>query len=408
MKAQFGWIDFSKEHRERVGSVIDMMTEPGTVDELGIGIMRDAISDWLFPGLSTIQTRPKYFLVILQIFQEYQKEALEGKKSKPLGEYLYKYEDNIMKWLAANDGNAKGVMGYNLATRNKGETLARKPSSIYWAGLRTHSMIDTSLSLNEYIKINDLSTIDRQSKEETSDLKARLDSFEIRAHDFNCLSEKMTLELTKLEAEYLMNKFKSNRGQSDIKQKHNLLSQLMDTHMRIPIIDKDNFIDMANALILTKEIHSETIHMLQVAIAFDLLMRGAFIRYNLILDTIVGRIADDSNNKWKDWVVEVQLNINSIKDLDFENLYENIVRGRNKKSKLFLINWQHAIIDNIHNTEEIDNLIISQEYKNKGAKAKLNNRTNLEDITQWVGMKQLTYRYNTLKSFITDIHNANA
>jgi len=56
-----GWVDFSSEHRDKVKSVIDLLSTPGVIDELGIGVIRDSFSDSLFPGVSTIQTRAKYF-----------------------------------------------------------------------------------------------------------------------------------------------------------------------------------------------------------------------------------------------------------------------------------------------------------------------------------------------------------
>ena len=39
---QLGWIDFSKEEREKVLDVINLLSEDGAVDELGIGIIRDS------------------------------------------------------------------------------------------------------------------------------------------------------------------------------------------------------------------------------------------------------------------------------------------------------------------------------------------------------------------------------
>lgn len=50
-----GWIDFSKTERSKV------LTERGTLDELGIAPIRDGFSNLFFPGTSTIQTRAKYF-----------------------------------------------------------------------------------------------------------------------------------------------------------------------------------------------------------------------------------------------------------------------------------------------------------------------------------------------------------
>ena len=47
---KIGWIDFSKEQRGKVLSVLKLLAEPGAVDEIGIGIIRDSFADILFPG----------------------------------------------------------------------------------------------------------------------------------------------------------------------------------------------------------------------------------------------------------------------------------------------------------------------------------------------------------------------
>lgn len=59
-----GWIDFSKSERNKVMSVLDLLSEKGTLDELGIAPIRDGFAERFFPGTSTIQTRAKYFLIV--------------------------------------------------------------------------------------------------------------------------------------------------------------------------------------------------------------------------------------------------------------------------------------------------------------------------------------------------------
>ena len=59
-----GWIDFSKNERNKVLSVLDLLTEAGTLDELGIAPIRDGFANLFFPGTSTIQTRAKYFMIV--------------------------------------------------------------------------------------------------------------------------------------------------------------------------------------------------------------------------------------------------------------------------------------------------------------------------------------------------------
>jgi hypothetical protein len=84
----FGWIDFSSEHREKVKTVIDLLAIPGVVDELGIGTIRDCFSDTLFPGISTIQTRAKYFLTLPRLLREYQAEPPLYRRRRPLADWL--------------------------------------------------------------------------------------------------------------------------------------------------------------------------------------------------------------------------------------------------------------------------------------------------------------------------------
>ena len=59
-----GWIDFSKSERSKVLSVLNLLSESGTLDELGIAQIRDGFANLFFPGTSTIQTRAKYFMII--------------------------------------------------------------------------------------------------------------------------------------------------------------------------------------------------------------------------------------------------------------------------------------------------------------------------------------------------------
>jgi hypothetical protein len=58
------WVDFAEEDRREMAEVISLFRERDTRDELGIGVIRDALADLMFPGTSTIQTRARYFLFI--------------------------------------------------------------------------------------------------------------------------------------------------------------------------------------------------------------------------------------------------------------------------------------------------------------------------------------------------------
>ena len=57
------WLDVSAEEQRRVRELVAMFSDKSTLDELGIGQVRDAFSDTLFPGQSTIQTRARVILL---------------------------------------------------------------------------------------------------------------------------------------------------------------------------------------------------------------------------------------------------------------------------------------------------------------------------------------------------------
>jgi hypothetical protein len=57
-----GWLDLDDAASRRIGELIHALQEPGTLDPLGLGSIRDVFSDLLAPGVSTIQTRLRYFV----------------------------------------------------------------------------------------------------------------------------------------------------------------------------------------------------------------------------------------------------------------------------------------------------------------------------------------------------------
>src|SRR5436853_3619533 len=74
MASALSWLDFSEHERRKALDVIDLFREKDTRDELGTGTVRDALSDLLFPGISTIQTRARYFLFIPWIYLRLEKQ----------------------------------------------------------------------------------------------------------------------------------------------------------------------------------------------------------------------------------------------------------------------------------------------------------------------------------------------
>lgn len=125
-------------------AVLSLLTAPGAVDELGIGQIRDGFADRLFPGTSTIQTRAKYFFLVPYLAMELERER--DLTPKAFLERLNKMELDLIEPL--KQSGETGVIG-----ATAGRKLQGKPSSIYWAGLRTFEMFRyPHLSLEDYAR----------------------------------------------------------------------------------------------------------------------------------------------------------------------------------------------------------------------------------------------------------------
>src|SRR4051794_29125280 len=58
------WLAYSERERQQALDVTRALLQRESRDELGVGSVRDAIADLLFPGTSTLQTRARYFLLV--------------------------------------------------------------------------------------------------------------------------------------------------------------------------------------------------------------------------------------------------------------------------------------------------------------------------------------------------------
>ena len=136
-----GWIDFSRSERNKVMNVIHLLNadNQGAVDELGIGVIRDAFSDFFFPGTSTVQTRAKYFLIVPYVLME----AGSGQYGSEVNAVLRKIDDEERECRdILIQKSTDGVIG-SLVPRS---WVVRAPSNIYWNGIRKFGIFRADLS----------------------------------------------------------------------------------------------------------------------------------------------------------------------------------------------------------------------------------------------------------------------
>jgi hypothetical protein len=139
----FGWLDLDAAASDRVGTLLRALEEPGTLDPLGLGSVRDAFSEMLSPGTSTVQTRLRYFVFLPWIFAD-----LEDQRVRP-SEFAKRLRDSEARLIDClrSVGPNQGVIGYSA-----GRDLKRLPSEVYWGALGSWRLRRLDLSLGEYAK----------------------------------------------------------------------------------------------------------------------------------------------------------------------------------------------------------------------------------------------------------------
>lgn len=132
---QIGWVDFSEEDRKRTLTVLNSLAEPGSVDELGIGIARDAVADILFPGTSTLLTKARYFFLVPYI-SRLMESAHDSTRREPraLNREFGDLEERCARGLLHCCASKEGIIGRVALSRN--QWVTRGPGEIYWASLR--------------------------------------------------------------------------------------------------------------------------------------------------------------------------------------------------------------------------------------------------------------------------------
>ena len=146
MPSSLTWLDHDPAARDRSLRILALFREKESRDELGIGGIRDAISDRLFPGTSTIQTRLRYMLLVPWIYED-----LERKKIPSSSFAARALQAELAMVQPLLDAREEDVFG-----SQAGSGLKRLPSSVYWAGLGTWGIRRYPGSQNDYHRAVDL------------------------------------------------------------------------------------------------------------------------------------------------------------------------------------------------------------------------------------------------------------
>lgn len=140
MPSEFGWLDHDDSQRRRMLAAIELFKEDGTVDELGIGAVRDTIAGVLFPGTSVLHTRARYLLFVPWCVMQ------AGAAKQRTSATLRPVELDLIDALIAG-GDHDGLIG-----RDARRKLKRLPSAQYWAVLGRWGIRRANMTIEGYFR----------------------------------------------------------------------------------------------------------------------------------------------------------------------------------------------------------------------------------------------------------------
>ena len=389
------WLDLTASDRDKMRRVLDLFKEQGTIDEMGLGSLRDILSDALFPGTSYIQTRLRYVLFIPWMYRRLESRKVQA---ADVARQARKAETDLIGSLAHGQ-DAEGVIGVRARA-----SLARLPSSVYWSALVRWGLFRHRQSQSWY-QTNFARLTDGHNAAGRSDDPGVVWTRQPNWHPRlpkppDLFPQETSFALTPEEADFL-------RGRLEEQCKGTLLAWLARNGSDAPT---ECFWDDPDAGRASGEVRDTV----ELARRFSLHVQGIPLLYNLLLAE--RRHADHGGDgKWIDQY-RAELAEWAAGEAG-EDVYEPDVLwdfatccgGRVPPPQRRFINvWSRRITeagpDTVADDDRLRNLVKDREYRLKGARARLVNPNRLLDWNGRAGVGRMDFRWIRVRQLLIDLH----
>lgn len=397
----FGWLDYDDRDAQRMREVFAAFDDKDTIDSLGLGVIRDSLSDQLFPGISTIQTRARYFLFVPWVCQ-----LLEAERVAPsrFSERLRELEVALIESLRGVEGPNEGVIGYRARKR-----LTRLPSTVYWNGLKVFGIRLLPLTTSGYRGVAGrlgaiLANADRDDDGDLVSAIRQMWDPGMPAGPAGFPGEPIWLTLSDEESEYLAGKIVTNCPQT-------MLGELA----------RDLEVDRSASLpwdVVLQHAPSRLVDVLGHARNFSELMEGAQALYNLLLavrakrgldrdTTDLQRVLHDELDEWAVLIHDRRSELTAwIAGEEFWLVVERMTRVPTP-SRRFVLSWARLALaapNAIVSSPEAERLVVEREFRLKGKLARLSEPRALEN---WKGepfsLGRMKFRWPNARRILDDL-----
>lgn len=389
---EIGFVSFNQEALNRANKVMKLLQGQGAIDELGLGRIRDAFSNTMFPGMSVLQTHAKYFLLMPALYSFLEKTRIaDVREARSIVR-----DQEIRMTYRLMDGSAKdttGIIGADMLRRGEGY-VKYDPTYVYQAGMEIYGLIPRGGNI--YATLAERSAIYQNSPkkhkgndetgDDSDDLTGNRQIFKVCGEDYDFSHrEPLDIKLTRREAEFLKNQIIRNTQES-------LLSYLLDSGL---YETATNYLFEDLGYILQDKLPKELYRVYELALRFSRFACLLRTRYAMLYDIAVG--ADEAAGKELAKFDKI-LSVHS-EDLSPEAIGE-IIRFvssivTEESCKTFIQKSAKLITE--RNFAELDRQIALREKTIKGVKrSKLINVKEFEPGKPFESPTMMAYRWNTI------------
>jgi hypothetical protein len=402
MSSVLAWLDFSEEEQRRARELLKFFSERDTRDELGIGTVRDALSEAMFPGTSVIQTRARYFLFIPWLFEEAERRGITG---SAMLDWVNRYERRLIE--ALRRGGWGGV-GQGLIGRVAGTGVKTLPSAIYWTGLQRLGILRVSRTREQVAAIGRRADALEEALTELVERPDQLwDPNLPDPPDGFFQMDQASFELEPEEAEWLAERIEATTEGS-------LLEWLVASRSELAVGSTAPWENPA-----TTQAPTAIQRVVEHAKCFSAVMHGAALVYNLLIAERAqeqgldasGDLVDHYRDRVEEWRVSLDEMTAELAAWDRSEFWE-LVTTFNRRipfpTRTFVDRWIEIALRRRHEVaddDQIGRLVANRERLLKGRQSRLSNDRLLHEWGGSSGAARLTFRWDQVKVLLEDIRH---
>jgi hypothetical protein len=390
MPSLVAWLDASTEEQRRMREILRLFSDHDSRDELGLGQLRDGLSDALFPGTSTLLTRARYLLFVpwcLQLAAEHSDPVREADRA-----------EHLLIAAIKDTSDTAGLLGMRA-----GSALRNLPSGIYWTMLRHYRILrDPELSRADAVRLPRLARgLDDLDGGASVHVWAQLPpapegfprvvpgGFDLRPEEAAWIRER-------------------------------LLDGAPDTllaHLLFDPPQRDSTAPWRDPAALAVDGRSRDL--LHHAQTFSVVMHGAQLLYNLLLAESHESFAIDASTHAAGYRASLERWAESVShelDLpawDLTGMLRAVELQRGSPihpgSRRFVEQWTALLRRRdpaaLATDDEARRFIRAREKTHKGPQARIGNAARLRDWRGSSGAGEMTFRWTTVRGILSDLHD---